>query len=568
MGLVAGQRQGTAAVERVESLVETKRKQQSAEKGLEVEQSTVRVEEQVVGSSVEASEQHKTENRKAVEGLVVGERQDTAAVERVGGLAETGRRRQSAKKETEVEQCAIRVVEQVVSHSVEEREQQASMLQQAAKGSEGPKQVIMVESQGVEETTKKEAPQIEQGRAAVGTLGKENITISKPHEQEHVLQAEHKIPLRESINPVQDARQEMETMKTETVSVKSQKNSNKMKVAPTFSSEQGTDSPAAMETAVSLNDLETVVKTATRKISEGHYEGMTVSQATSLLSAPELVALETPTAQVALLGLARRLGSTTMVQEAVLQEVAASREAVQSVGLSALLVALEQSEASSTDLVANFIPEDFDQRKVQATLSEVLNEAYQVNKEEEGEEVKEYPINADRSMRAIRSLAGELSHGREVGEIVASSALSEVQEMQCLETQMAIVSVLDRLGHGQVTEQVVMEALGGERVGLLNTVGSRALASTISQEAVTTEQVLTCLQEEDLKPDAVRQRMAEILSFAQTVNMAQVEERRCLLLLGLTSKCLICQRYQALTINMTGYTCINGLRFQELNTKF
>ena len=158
-------------------------------------------------------------------------------------------------------------------------------------------------------------------------------------------------------------------------------------------------------------------------------------------------------------------------------------------------------------------------------LAEVLKEAYEVTSANTEEKEHERLEESQPTLQAIRTLVEELAEGKQVGEIVASSALSMVKDMQCLETQMAIVSVLDRLGLGQVTEEVVLEQLGGERSGMLNTVGSRALASTISQQAVTTEQVLACLQPEDLRPDRVQERVANILSFAQTVNTAQVDHK-------------------------------------------
>ena len=463
-----------------------------------------------------------TKEAKATKTLMPGIRQSILAGESVDKRVAQKDLKKKALEKMEPE-LAVRVEESVSEIGAEKREQEAIRLKQASEGNERAKQVVLVERPLLEATAKKETA-IEKSRAAAITGSKEGVEVGDTVAESGTGKIKaSSMPGKQFVKPTHEARQGAETIPTEAVLVETQKKSRKMRTPSSSTTEESNVSPMPSEIVVTADRLEKVVKTATRKIADAYQSnGMTVSQATSLLTVPELKTLEKPGAQVALLTMAERLGLSHEVHQAVVQEVASSREAVRTIGFTALLKALDANQVASTDIAANFLPEDFNQKKVKTTLAEILKEAYEVTCASTEEKEYEREDGLQPSVEAIRTLVEELAEGKQVGEIVASSALSTVKDMQCLETQMAIVSVLDRLGLNQVTEEVVLEQLSGERSGMLNTVGSRALASVMSQQVVTTEQVLACLQPEDLRPERVQERVASILSFAQTVNTAQV----------------------------------------------
>jgi len=96
--------------------------------------------------------------------------------------------------------------------------------------------------------------------------------------------------------------------------------------------------------------------------------------------------------------------------------------------------------------------------------------------------------------------------------------------MQCIETQMAMVSAIEKLGHANVTQQILVEQLNSERIGLLNTVGTKALSSILQKRAYATNEIMTYFHPEDFKTEKVKERVAQILNFAQEINQTQVEE--------------------------------------------
>jgi hypothetical protein len=125
-------------------------------------------------------------------------------------------------------------------------------------------------------------------------------------------------------------------------------------------------------------------------------------------------------------------------------------------------------------------------------------------------------------MLAFKKLVEEIKEGKTICEIVSETAPKEVEEMQCIETQMAIMSVIEKLGYTKQAEAVIIEQLSSHRMGFLNTLGSKALSSLIESTSYSTQEIMTYVEPSDFKPENVRRRIAQILNFAQQVNQAQV----------------------------------------------
>ena len=99
-----------------------------------------------------------------------------------------------------------------------------------------------------------------------------------------------------------------------------------------------------------------------------------------------------------------------------------------------------------------------------------------------------------------------------------------MEDLQCIEAQMAIMSVVEKLGRENITKDLVLEQLKSERMGLMNTIGSKAMVGLLEQTALSADQVLEVFNAEDFKLENVQEKVAEILNLALQVNMAQVED--------------------------------------------
>ena len=58
-------------------------------------------------------------------------------------------------------------------------------------------------------------------------------------------------------------------------------------------------------------------------------------------------------------------------------------------------------------------------------------------------------IDVQKSILAIKKLVDETREGKSVHEIVSGTAPKEIEEIQCIETQMAIIAAVEKLGHAK-----------------------------------------------------------------------------------------------------------------------
>lgn len=125
-------------------------------------------------------------------------------------------------------------------------------------------------------------------------------------------------------------------------------------------------------------------------------------------------------------------------------------------------------------------------------------------------------------MNAIKKLVEELNLGKSIREIISNTAPEEIQNLQCIESQMAIISVIGKLGYESLSQEIILEQLKSERIGLLNTVGSKAMVKFLEHTALRTDEILSYFTTEDFKAENVKFKVAEILDMALQVNIAQV----------------------------------------------
>ena len=125
-------------------------------------------------------------------------------------------------------------------------------------------------------------------------------------------------------------------------------------------------------------------------------------------------------------------------------------------------------------------------------------------------------------MKAIKSLVDETNEGKTVTEIISDRQPKDIEDMQCLESQMAMLSVVERLGYPEITENIVTEQMSTDRIGMLNVIGTKALTTILNKHHYETEDVMKVFNAQDFQTEKVMHRVAKILNMAQEVNQAQV----------------------------------------------
>ena len=139
------------------------------------------------------------------------------------------------------------------------------------------------------------------------------------------------------------------------------------------------------------------------------------------------------------------------------------------------------------------------------------------------EVANEEDFDQEQSINAIRKLVDDLNVGKTVREVVSNTAPEDIQNLQCIESQMAIISVIEKLGFQKLSEEIIFEQLQSERVGLFNIIGSKAMVKLIDHTTLTADEILAYFDADDFKAETVQQKVADILDIALQVNMAQVQ---------------------------------------------
>ena len=266
--------------------------------------------------------------------------------------------------------------------------------------------------------------------------------------------------------------------------------------------------------AVTNMHFQDLVKSAAGALADRFRPGVSVTEVVTELSVEQRNVIRRPETQVALMSVAKRIGNAPSIHNIVIQEIAENQQTTESFGSKALFSALETNEAAGKDVASFFKPKDFDTSKSKAVLCQVLNEAH---------EIESHQKQSETFLSAIKCLVEETKEGKTVSEIITERTPREMEEMQCIESQMAIVGALEKLGHGDVTENMIAEQMSTDRIGLLNVIGTKALSSVLQQKEYSTEKIMGTFQPEDFEREQVKEKVAQILNKTQEINEGKVE---------------------------------------------
>merc|ERR1712032_644974 len=112
-------------------------------------------------------------------------------------------------------------------------------------------------------------------------------------------------------------------------------------------------------------------------------------------------------------------------------------------------------------------------------------------------------------MDAIKLLVIESNEGKPVNEIISEKQPKDVENMQCIESQMAMISVVEKLGYEKLTEDVVLDQLNSDRVGMLNIVGTKSLLSVLKDKPYSTEEIMKQFKPDDFHHEKVQERVTK-----------------------------------------------------------
>jgi len=148
-------------------------------------------------------------------------------------------------------------------------------------------------------------------------------------------------------------------------------------------------------------------------------------------------------------------------------------------------------------------------------------------KEEKPEATKKVSVaNVEGPMQAIADIRLRIEHGASVNEVISAYEAHEFPELEKVESQMAMIKAVERVGQSATVHEVLLQECMGKKEIDLQNVGFKALISTLEKESFKVDEVITQFQPNDFDNDSVQERLAQLVTEAQQLDTAQVTTQK------------------------------------------
>ena len=131
-------------------------------------------------------------------------------------------------------------------------------------------------------------------------------------------------------------------------------------------------------------------------------------------------------------------------------------------------------------------------------------------------------------MKELADITVRLEHGATVEEVNSAYEANEFPKLQRKTSQMAMLSVIERLGESATVKQVVTQectskAAPNDQAKSLDNIGFTAMLTTLANTSHKAEEVITSFQPEDFTAKASQQQFAKLIQETpELMEVAQV----------------------------------------------
>jgi hypothetical protein len=129
--------------------------------------------------------------------------------------------------------------------------------------------------------------------------------------------------------------------------------------------------------------------------------------------------------------------------------------------------------------------------------------------------------NVEGPLKAIADIRLRIEHGASVNEVNAAYEAHAFPELERVEAQMAMIKVVEKVGQSAIVQEVLAQECTGKNEVDLQDVGFKALISTLAKESFKVDEIITQFQPEDFEEASVQQRLAQLVTEAQQLDMAE-----------------------------------------------
>ena len=124
-------------------------------------------------------------------------------------------------------------------------------------------------------------------------------------------------------------------------------------------------------------------------------------------------------------------------------------------------------------------------------------------------------------MNAIADIRLRIEHGASVNEVISAYDAHEFPELEKVESQMAMIKAVERVGQSATVHEVLLQECMGKKEIDLQNVGFKALISTLEKESFKVDEVITQFQPTDFEEDVVQERLGQLVTEAQQLDIVE-----------------------------------------------
>lgn len=124
----------------------------------------------------------------------------------------------------------------------------------------------------------------------------------------------------------------------------------------------------------------------------------------------------------------------------------------------------------------------------------------------------------------IEKFIGEICSGKSTNAIISSMNHIEIKGFQCIETQMAMLSVVSKITSEADYNFVIEEYIKKQNCNsLLNTIGTNVFVHILQYVKISKEDILKLFCPSDFSETVVKKTIVSVLNLALLLNSRQVE---------------------------------------------
>ncbi|CAB4067576.1 TTN [Lepeophtheirus salmonis] len=299
--------------------------------------------------------------------------------------------------------------------------------------------------------------------------------------------------------------------------------------ADTFYTAKGEETVGELPKAT----LKSKTKKAILSLSDSIKEGTPTYQVFTIYNPKQYPELSTPQSQCCLLTHAAKINNAACYKEVTsyLNQNEKLPKVLSLIGTRALISAFEDSTVCQQNTVPCFDALNYSDKKARATISRIMKEATLVSEaklsdSKDALEANTFTTTPPSEISALVSYQDDIKHGKSVKEVFEMINPDFFPSISKIESQMAILSTVERLSVVPIIEEIIVQELPGPNNfsnNLLKTLGTKALLSIVDKTPRDVKEILSFVRPEDLAPNSVKAKIAQVLNIATESNIAQEE---------------------------------------------